>query len=99
MISACIIAIGDELLNGFTVDTNTQWLKEEFSKSDVRVLKSTIVPDIESSILDELEKALEDKTGLKVSISNKKDNSGKIYFEYKDLEQLEFIAKLIKTNN
>ena len=47
----------------------------------------------------ELEKTLEEKTGLKVTIVNKKNNTGKIYFEYKDLEQLEFIAKLIKSNN
>ena len=47
----------------------------------------------------ELEKSLEEKTGLHVSILNKKDNSGKIYFEYKDLEQLNFITKLIKSDN
>ena len=47
----------------------------------------------------ELEKTLEEKTGLKVTIVNKKNNTGKIYFEYKDLEQLEFIAKLVKSNN
>ena len=44
-------------------------------------------------------KSLEEKTGLHVSILNKKDNSGKIYFEYKDLEQLNFITKLIKSDN
>jgi len=47
----------------------------------------------------ELEKSLEEKTGLHVSILNKKDNSGKIYFEYKNLEQLNFITKLIKSDN
>ena len=61
MISACIIAIGDELLNGFTIDTNTQWLKEEFSKSNVVVLKSIVIPDSESSILSELKESLEQK--------------------------------------
>ena len=57
-----------------------------------------LVPKKDINIL-ELEQSLEDKTGLKVSIVNKKNNSGKIYFEYKDLEQLEFISKLIKGNN
>jgi len=47
----------------------------------------------------ELERTLEEKTGLKVTIVNKKNNSGKIYFEYKNLEQLEYITKLIKTKN
>ena len=28
-----------------------------------------------------------------------KNSTGKIYFEYKDLEQLEFITKLIKSDN
>ena len=57
-----------------------------------------LVPKKDINII-ELERALEDKTGLKVSILNKKNNSGKISFEYKDLEQLEFLAKLIKLNN
>ena len=57
-----------------------------------------LVPKKDINIL-ELERALEDKTGLRVSIINKKNNTGKIYFEYKDLEQLEFITKLIKSDN
>ena len=47
----------------------------------------------------ELEKGLEEKTGLKVIINNKKNNSGKISFEYKSLDQLESITKLIKSDN
>ena len=47
----------------------------------------------------ELERALVEKTGLKVIINNNKNNSGKIYFEYKSLDQLEFITKLIKSSN
>ena len=57
-----------------------------------------LVPKKDINIL-ELERALEEKTGLRVSIINKKNNTGKIYFEYKDLEQLEFITKLIKSDN
>ena len=41
-----------------------------------------------------LQKDLEEKTGLNVSINNKKDNSGLIYFEYNSIDQLE---KLINT--
>ena len=48
-------------------------------------------------ILD-LQKTLEEKTGLNVSITNKKNNSGIITFEYKDLEQLDKIIKVIKNN-
>ena len=60
MMSACIIAIGDELLNGFTLDTNTQWLKEELSKSNVNVTKSIIIPDDEIFISHELKKTLDE---------------------------------------
>jgi len=45
-----------------------------------------------------LQKALEEKTGLNVSISNKKNNSGLITFEYKNLEQLDRIIDTIKKN-
>ena len=40
---------------------------------------------------EQIEKIL----GLKVYISNKKNNSGKITIEYKDLEQFEFISNLL----
>ena len=33
--------------------------------------------------------------GLKVNVSNKKNNSGKIIIEYKDLEQFELISNLL----
>ena len=36
--------------------------------------------------------------GLKVNISNKKNNSGKITIEYKDLDQFELISNLLTKN-
>ncbi len=38
---------------------------------------------------------IEKVLGLKVNISNKKNNSGKISIEYKDLDQFELISKLL----
>ena len=43
-------------------------------------------------------KDLEEKIGLTVTVSNKKNNSGKISFEYRDLEQLDRIINAIKNN-
>ena len=47
-------------------------------------------------------KSLEDSTinkiGLNVIIKNKKNNSGSILFEYKDLDQLNKIIEIIKSN-
>ena len=45
-----------------------------------------------------LQKDLEEKTGLNVSINNKKNNSGTISFEYQDLEQLDKLINTIKKN-
>jgi len=50
----------------------------------------------DSNILD-LQKTLEEKTGLNVSIKNKKNNSGTISFDYVDLEQLDKIISIIKS--
>ena len=41
------------------------------------------------------QEVIEKKLGLKVYISNKKNNSGKITIEYKNLEQFEFISNLL----
>ena len=56
-----------------------------------------VVPTKDSNILD-LEKSLEEKTGLNVEIKNKKNNIGKISFEYKNLEQLDRLINLVKNN-
>ena len=48
--------------------------------------------------LRDLEENLQDKTGIKVSIKNKKNNSGFITFEYKELDQLNRLIMVIKAN-
>ena len=59
--------------------------------------KIKLVHKKDSNILD-LQKILEEKTGLSVSISNKKNNSGTISFEYLSLDQLDKIINTIKNN-
>ena len=48
--------------------------------------------------LKNLEDTLENKIGIRVFIQNKKNNSGKVTFEYKDLDQLNRIIEVIKSN-
>ena len=45
-----------------------------------------------------LETNVEDRTGLKVKIFNKKNNSGNVVFEYKDIDQLNRLLMVIKAN-
>ena len=59
--------------------------------------KFKLVSKKDSNILD-LQKELEDKTGLNISINNKKNNSGTISFEYRDLDQLDRLIDVIKNN-
>ena len=51
-------------------------------------------PTYDANILKAQER-IEKILGLKVNIINKKDNSGKIVIEYKDLEQFEFVSDLL----
>ena len=48
--------------------------------------------------LSQLELSISDKVGLNVVIKNKKNNSGTIMFNYKDLDQLNKIIEVIKSN-
>jgi len=59
--------------------------------------KFKLVHKKDSNILD-LQKVIEEKTGLNVSINNKKNNTGTISFEYRDLDQLDKIINTIKNN-
>ena len=71
------------------------------SENLVRALRNKrnlkVVPSKDSNILD-LEKSLVDKTGINVEIKNNKNNSGKLSFEYKNLEQLDRLINIIKNN-
>ena len=66
----------------------------------IRVLKfnSNKTKKNKNADLLSLESSIEDKTGIKVSIANKKNNSGMVSFQYKDLDQLNRLIMVIKTN-
>ena len=48
--------------------------------------------------LSNLESSIEEITGIKVFIRNKKNNAGQVTFEYKDLDQLNRLIMVIKAN-
>ena len=52
---------------------------------------------VDTNILKTQER-IEKILGLKVNILNKKNNSGRITIEYKDLDQFELISKLLTRN-
>ena len=66
----------------------------------IRVLKfnTNKTKKTKNANLLNLESSIEDKTGIKVSITNKKNNSGMVSFQYKDLDQLNRLIMVIKTN-
>ena len=66
----------------------------------VRVLKfkrNSQIKSIDPNILN-LEENVENKTGLKVKIYSKKNNSGTVVFEYKEIDQLNHLLMVIKAN-
>ena len=71
--------------------------QSEILVKQFRDKKFKLVSQKDSNVLD-LQKDLEEKTGLNVSINNKKNNSGIISFEYRDLNQLDKLINVIKKN-
>ena len=61
-------------------------------------VKKQSFKNAKDSNLQALESLIIDKIGLNVLIKNKKNNSGSIVFEYKDLDQLNKIIEIIKSN-
>jgi len=59
--------------------------------------KFKLIHKKDPNILD-LQRVLEEKTGLSVSVTNRKNNSGTISFTYQDLDQLDRITNVIKKN-
>ena len=70
------------------------------SENLVRLFKKPTKGKIfsKSANIRDLEDMLKDKLGIRVLINNKKNNRGSISFEYKDLDQLNRLIDIIKTN-
>ena len=70
------------------------------SENLVRLLKNPkrINSNIKDPNLKNLENSLIDKLGVNVFIKNKKNNTGQVTFEYKDLDQLNRLIEVIKAN-
>ena len=69
----------------------------EILAKQFRNKKFKLIHKKDANILD-LQRILEEKTGLSVSVTNRKNNSGTISFAYQDLDQLERITNVIKKN-
>jgi nicotinamide-nucleotide amidase len=57
IIRAELLTIGDEILFGQIVDTNSQWMSVELSNAGIKVIRKTSVGDVESEILTALSEA------------------------------------------
>ncbi len=87
-----------------SVDVARKIIKKKLSVRQSEILarqfrdkKFKLISKKDANVLA-VQKNLEDKTGLSVSINNKKNNSGTISFEYKDLDQLDKLINIIKKN-
>ena len=59
MTQASIITIGDELLIGQVVDTNSSWMAQQLNKAGIRVVRRVAVGDVWDEIWDALDKEQE----------------------------------------
>ena len=79
------------------IDKKLSVRQSEILVRQFRDKKLKLISKKDSNILD-LQKSLEEKTGLSISIHNKKNNTGTISFEYQNLEQLDKLIEVIKKN-
>ena len=55
MIQASIITIGDELLIGQVIDTNSAWMAQELNKAGIQVYRRVAVGDVWDDIWNALD--------------------------------------------
>ncbi len=59
--------------------------------------KSAIKKNKDANLID-IENQLMEKIGMRVYVNNKKNNSGRLTFQYKSLDQMERLIQIIKNN-
>ena len=62
--NACVLTIGDELLQGFTTDTNSAWLGVTLRPYGVIINKKITIGDKIDDIINEAEKILNENYDL-----------------------------------
>ena len=94
------ILVGLESATFFAKKIIRKNLSVRQAESLVKVFKSKKISKniLKDPNLKQLETSLSDKIGLNVLIKNKKNNTGTISFEYKDINQLNRLIDLIKSN-
>ena len=94
------ILVGLESATFFAKKIIRKNLSVRQAESLVKVFKSKKISKniLKDPNLKQLETSLSDKIGLNVLIKNKKNNTGMISFEYKDINQLNRFIDLIKSN-
>jgi ParB family transcriptional regulator, chromosome partitioning protein len=79
------------------IDKNLSVRQTESFVKIFKIKKSSFSKSKDANLLS-LQDSIRDKIGINVSIKNKKNNSGLLIFEYKDLEQMNRIIEIIKAN-
>lgn len=59
MKTAVLITIGNEILSGNTIDTNSNFIASQLKKIGIKVVRIFTIPDEEKAIVSELDKAFE----------------------------------------
>jgi len=54
---AIVISIGDEILYGQTLDTNSHWISGQLDALGIRVIKKVTIGDVKSEILHHFDEA------------------------------------------
>jgi molybdenum cofactor synthesis domain-containing protein len=59
--TSCIVAVGDELVGGFTLDTNSHWMAERLRLLGYPVKRVTQIRDTPREIVEQVRRELDDK--------------------------------------
>ena len=86
------IELAKEIINKNLSVRQAELLTKKNVSKTTKVKSKFIDPNIQ-----DLQRSLENKVGMKVTISNKKNNKGTISFDYKDLDQLNKLIENIKS--
>ena len=86
-----------EFVSNKIIEKNLSVRQSENFVKIFKTKKHSLKPSKDAN-LQVLENSIREKIGLNILIKNKKNNSGSLLLEYKDLDQLNKIIEIIKSN-